>query len=615
MKYRTRIQLLILGSTALIYIGSMSFFLNQYMSKAQKEAYRYIDISAKQCAKDVEAGLNLDIGTTRSLATSFSSIIENQETCNHQVVTSALNEVISDAPNYRQVWVSIDSTNLSYDDDSTGVNYITASQVNANVINTYVRKDSLLESYLYADNIKEVMQDPYWANCLGQEDDSIFVSTFSVPIRVRNQVVGAIGVEQVLKQYQALSAQAKPFESSRAYLISNEGFVISAGTSTGSNVFESEFFSKHDVEYHIRNGINKSFEVYSKRSKRYTYYSLVTINVGNTRAPWAILVKTSKDDVMQDVERLKWIVILIGFIGLILMYFIVRLIAKSIINHIEEFTQFSNEINTGNLVAKVDVSRKDEIGVLAKSLRGMANSIRNMAKGLHKNGDEVSATANYLNKSSQDLSSLSNRQAAAVEEVASAMEEMAANISANTDNARKTEDIALLAKEELSQTVQVVRQSHTGIEQIVEKISVISDIAFQTNILALNAAVEASRAGDAGRGFAVVASEVRKLAEKSREAADSITGSANEMLDSSNEIRNRVEKLLPNIERTEEYVREIATAGSEQNNGAAQINTSLQEINESTQHNAAAASEYSNTAHKLTQQAEELKQIIQKFKL
>ena len=612
MKYRSRIQLLILGSTAVIYIGAMSFFLMQYISKAEKEAFQYIDVSTKQCAIDVEAAVNMDVGMVRSLAHGFGGMIESGALDQSAAFQKTLDKVMASAPYYRQLWTNYTINNHS---DSSRLNYLSSPYEAGQVVKGIKQQCDFITIDALNETRAELMQKPYWVYGDDLESDSAFASSFCVPIVVNDQAVGLVGLEQALNRYQSLSHQAKPFETSKAYLITNGGFTISAGTSTGSNIYDSDFFTQHNVEYYIRRGESYSFEAFSKRSKTYLYYSVAPIKIGDTNTPWSIIVKTSKKDVLKDVERLKWTMVIIGVIGLLLMFFIVRSITNGIVSHIEEFTVFSNEINQGNLFAKMDVNRDDEIGDLAKALKGMVESIHKMASGLHQNGTNVGETATYLNDSSQSLSALSSRQAAAVEEVASAMEQMAANVSANTDNARKTEDIALLAKEELLKTVHVVKQSHQDIEQIVEEINIISDIAMQTNILALNASVEASRAGDAGRGFSVVAAEVRKLAERSQEASDSITNSATSVMESSVEIKERVEKLVPNIEQTEEYVREITTAGVEQHNGAMLINNSIQEINVSTQENAAAASDYSEAAHKLTQQAEELREAIKKFKL
>lgn len=623
MKYRTRIQLSVLGATALIYAGAMGFFIYRYTNHTTKEAFRLVDTAVREKAQEVQASLNIDIGVSRSLAYAFRGYKEMEEEGRMDIYKNMLLNVQKNTPEYISVWSSFELSAFQsgYEKDY-GRLTISAYKLGGDYGVTEVYKnmdgDEVGSSYYNLKQSKEeAIINPYWYSISEDGKNNTLITSVSVPILDGDRFVGISGLDIDLKRYQTITDKAKPYESSIAMLIANDGQFITAPDKDMLGEKAQEMFPELNEQFKLHEAIagGKQLSFIADLKGEESYYSFAPVVVGNTKTPWTLAVITPHADIVKEVEMTTRLILIIGVVGLIIIFFLVRVVAGSVVKLITDFTWFSGQINEGNLAAKMEVQRTDEIGDLAKALRGMADSIRQMALGLHKSGDEVSSTARYLNESSQSLSSLANRQAAAVEEVASSMEEMAANIAANTDNAKKTEEIAVLVKDELNHTVKAVRHSHDDIEQIVEQISVISDIAFQTNILALNAAVEASRAGEAGRGFAVVAGEVRKLAEKSREAAEKITGSAEGVLESSADVRDRVEKLLPDIEKTADYVREITTAGMEQNNGATQINASIQEINESTQHSAAAAEEYTVTAAELTKQAEILKQIITRFKL
>jgi len=152
-------------------------------------------------------------------------------------------------------------------------------------------------------------------------------------------------------------------------------------------------------------------------------------------------------------------------------------------------------------------------------------------------------------------------------------------------------------------------------KQIADKVTIIGDIAFQTNILALNAAVEAARAGEHGRGFAVVAAEVRKLAEKSQIAAGEINALSKSSVQIAEESGKLLASIVPDIQKTARLVQEITAASIEQNSGAEQINNAINQLNQVTQQNAAAAEEMATSTEELSSQSDQLKDMIAFFKV
>lgn len=195
------------------------------------------------------------------------------------------------------------------------------------------------------------------------------------------------------------------------------------------------------------------------------------------------------------------------------------------------------------------------------------------------------------------------------------MEEMAANIKQNADNAAQTEKIARQSSKDAEASGEAVNRAVVAMRTIAEKISIVQEIARQTDLLALNAAVEAARAGEHGKGFAVVASEVRKLAERSRAAASEISSLSGETVQVATEAGDMLNRLVPDIRKTAELVAEISAACREQDIGASQINEAIQQLDKVTQQNSGASEEMSATSEELAAQAEELQSSIAFFKV
>ena len=301
-------------------------------------------------------------------------------------------------------------------------------------------------------------------------------------------------------------------------------------------------------------------------------------------------------------------------IGLFISVIVNSYLTKSIRKSVELAKIYANGDLTVSL-SKEDLEVKDELGDLARSMSSMGSKLKEIISSVLSGADNVSSASGQTSSASQQLSQGATEQASNVEEVSSSMEEIAANIQQNTENALQTEKISLGVSQGIQKVGAAAGESLQSVRDIASKIGIINDIAFQTNILALNAAVEAARAGEHGRGFAVVAGEVRKLAERSKFAADEIVSLASKSVKLTEEAAGLMGNLVPEIDKSARLVQEIAAASTEQNNGASQINNAIQQLNNITQQNAAASEELATSSEELASQADQLKEMISFFKV
>ncbi len=273
----------------------------------------------------------------------------------------------------------------------------------------------------------------------------------------------------------------------------------------------------------------------------------------------------------------------------------------------------ANQIAQGDLTVEAKpLSDKDTLGL---ALERMVEKLRQIVSEALTAAQNVSAGSQELSASAEQLSQGATEQASSAEEASSSMEEMASNVKQNADNANQTEKIAAQSAKDAEVSGAAVGRAVNAMQTIAEKITIVQEIARQTDLLALNAAVEAARAGEHGKGFAVVASEVRKLAERSQAAAAEIGTLSTETVKVAQEAGNMLSKLVPDIKRTAELVEEITAACREQDVGSAQINQAIQQLDKVGQQNASASEQVSSTSEELASQAEQLQSTIAYFRI
>ncbi len=320
------------------------------------------------------------------------------------------------------------------------------------------------------------------------------------------------------------------------------------------------------------------------------------------------------EETVSVINRSYVMVVLMVIVAIILAIMLAVFITRSMTSLLNKGVAFTAEVARGNLDAHIDIDQKDEIGQLAQAIKTMVDKLREIITGVMSSSDEIASGSQLISSESQLMAQGASEQASSVEEVSSSMEEMVSNIQQNSDNSKQTEKITGETSVKIQQSAQTSLEAVELMREISDKISIISEIASQTNILALNAAVEAARAGEHGKGFAVVAAEVRKLAEKSQKAADEIEKLSASGMSISQSARTELSEVVPLMEKTKSLVQEITAYSLEQNAGADQINAAIQQLNNVTQQNAASSENMASSSEELSSQAENLRQYISFFR-
>ncbi len=284
---------------------------------------------------------------------------------------------------------------------------------------------------------------------------------------------------------------------------------------------------------------------------------------------------------------------------------------NSLIHAFNEIITKAKMIAQGDLT--VTLARRSENDDLMGALSDMVSRLSEIVGQVMEAAENVAISSNEMSRSSIQISEGASEQSASAEEVSSSIEEMASTIQQNSDNSAITEKIAIESAKSMLDFNISVKRSLDAMKQISEKIKIINDIAGKTDILAINAAIEAARAGEQGKGFAVVAAEVRKLAEVSQKAAVEINELSASSLKTTEESGDMMQKIIPEIQKTAELVKEIAASSNEQRLGSEQITKAVIQFTQVTQQNAAAAEEMSSSSEELASQAEQLKETISFF--
>jgi len=332
-----------------------------------------------------------------------------------------------------------------------------------------------------------------------------------------------------------------------------------------------------------------------------------------------------KHDISMARQMMAWL----GVVALALGLACAWRVTRSITDPISDALLLARAVAAGDLTQNISSRQRDEMGQLLQAMAQMSGNLSDIVGRVRSGSGAINTASAEIASGNMDLSTRTEQQASSLEETAASMEELTSTVKQNAANAHQANQLAQSATEVaqrggavVAQVVDTMNAINDSSRKIVDIITVIDGIAFQTNILALNAAVEAARAGEQGRGFAVVASEVRTLAQRSASAAKEIkqliddsvgkvaagaqlVGTAGATMD---EVQDSVRKVTA-------IVGEMTLANREQTSGIEQINIAISQMDQVTQQNAALVEQAAAAASAMQDQASELNQVVSQFRL
>jgi methyl-accepting chemotaxis protein len=479
--------------------------------------------------------------------------------------------------------------NVDYEKEGTGDYYLLARKT---------RRETIVNPYIYPVGGKPTL-----------------ITTITVPILIDGKFVGTVGADISLEQIQKQVSEITAFDKGYALLVSNNGTLVAHPSQERRAKPLGDSPSEALVKTVLAGGTLLSDRVHSEVLGASAIEVVVPIRIGETVTPWALAVFAPLDVVLAPARELREFTMLLGALALLALGGAVLLVIRRITRPLETISSVATRIANGDLTGRLEHRSEDEIGVLADAFRSMRDRLAQVISDVRDGAMALSSAASQLSQTSQSLSSRATEQAATFEEMTSNLGTMSESIVKNADSSRRVETIASKGAVDAEKSSQAVTATVEAMKQIASHISIIEEIAYQTNLLSLNAAIEAARAGEHGKSFAVVASQVRKLAEGSRAAAKQISTVAADSVKIAEQSGHLLQALVPSIDTTSHLMKGVAATSSEQSSGVGQLNKAMLGLNDVTQQNAAAAEELSSTAEEMAAQAEALLQLVRFFQV
>jgi methyl-accepting chemotaxis protein len=625
-KLKLKLNVYILSAATIIYCIAIGYISYQLKKITYSDSVEIVKSTVREHRNIISDELNVMMESARTMRNIFGNYKKIESDQRDAFFDQILISNLEKNPNYLSLGVywELKALDKSYKKKNgrfwNGFLREGNKIINQKAIEDTTNNELTTTYYQIRKMNRETIVNPYYDQTT-KEMKGILMTSLLAPIQNETgQFIGMVGIDVSLSHMNQLISRVKPYKEAISYMISENRIVVAhtntmlsgknfiSSLAADSSVFKNEAFGNNSAS-------NKSFTYKNSTDGEEYFVSFEPITIANTPLNWVIGIEVPTRVILKEANKVLVTTILTGILGLILLYIIIYFIAVRISEPIVKGVEFAKRISTGDLSATLSISQNDEIGDLAESLTLMASKLTTIMTEIIQSSDTIAESSLELLNSSERLSEGANNQAASSEEISITMEQMLTIIQQNNRNAQETEKIALEAALGIHDGNEATKALILSMNNIVQKISVIGEIAKQTNLLAINAAIEASRYGIQGKGFGVVAAEIKKLAERSQLAAKEINELSNHGLLQARETGEKLMSIIPDIEQTAQLVKQISASSVEQRLSSEEINQGIQQLNQVTQQNAESSFELSLNSKSISKQAENLKKLIAYFRI
>lgn len=619
MKLRTKMYAWLLGSAILIYVAIVTVILISVRRNDITQAEKQISSLIAQSASNFQSHINKELVIAETLSDYLESLAREHNAIPLAEQTLLLSSIFSSQHQLAALWTQWDIGHFS--DTSSGRMRFTCFH-DPDGKEQYLLDTATFDNlpatsqWRLPDPSRYVIMEPYLDESV-LEGMSTPMTTVGTPIFHDGELVGAVGLDISLMELSERVSALRPTPNSRAMLISYGGTLVvhPDEEQVWKSITELDIGHIRGVDILEKLQAGEPFELNVRISGLHDQVIALfnPLLVTNTTTPWTLGIVVPYEDLFAPSRRMIKLMIIMSVVGFALLLLLISGFSARLTSRVRRSVIFAKDVSEGHFDKQIHDPASDEIGDLSQTLNLMAVELQNIFAGIRSASFDVTDVGGTLASNARQLKNSSAELVVAADEVSNAVQNVVNSIELSNNSAQE-------AKVVVSDVVEVIKRgdmtSHRAMEEMQKvsaRIKVVDDIANQTSILALNAAVEAARAGDHGKGFGVVANEVRKLAERSKLAAQEIVGLTSSSLTIVEEVRAIMSDLAVRITATADHAEEIAMANIKQQIDSDRISQSVEKLTSISVQNDSASQEMLNYSAQLMELSNQLKVMLSRF--